>query len=163
MTIERNCKTTSDPHRLLRDLSGDCSFFILFAENPNCFLRKDLVLSFVHSHTLWVWALVLGTQPLAFLKGLSLFLYLAAHLAGRVCWSASTWLHKICKLGASHGAETKPVSLNLSKAQLVKILFGGFWGTWNLLSFFLNTLKSSSLSPSESRVPCYYVLSTHLC
>lgn len=93
VTIERNCKTTSDPHKLLRDFSDDCSFFILLGKTQIVFWGKTSY-SHLSSHALLMWALVLGRQHLAFLKRLSLLLYLATHLTVKAYWSASTLLHR---------------------------------------------------------------------
>lgn len=145
MTIERNCKTVSDPHKLLRDLSGDCSFFILLGKTHILFWGKTWC-NHLSSHALWLWALVLGRQHLTFLKRLSLFLYLATHLTVTVYRSVSILLHRksASQVPAMEQKYKASVSWYLSKAQLIEIcLWRIMWGTWNL-SFFLNTLKISS-------------------
>lgn len=158
MTTERNCKTASDPHKLPRDLSGDGSFFILLGKTKIVFWGKTWHghLSF---HALLMWAFVLGRQHFAFLKRLSLLLYLATHLLEHIDLPLPCCIENLQARCQSWRRNTEALSLYLSKAQLMEIIFRGLseeHGAYLFLSTHLRfPLRLSLLENSSMHAIMY--------
>lgn len=166
MTIERNYKTASDPHKLPRDLSGDGSFFTLLGKTKIVFWGKTWH-GHLSSHALLVWAFVLGRQHFAFPKRWSLLLFLATHLSVGAYWSASALLHRksASQVPVMEEKHRGSESLYLSKAQLMEIIFRGLseeHGAYLFLSTHLRfPLRLSPLENSSMHAIMYSL--PHLC